>query len=296
MVSPFFCRGSIIEGGKNVKENRKKAGYLARVIGIVLLASVGFSLGAPVQAAPKGAKLVWSEEFNQTLGSGPDPSKWSFTFRRDNQDEMQTYTRLPKNVSIVADPNAGDGKALRIQVLKEADGTFTSARITTQDKAEFKYGCIECRAKLPGGQGMWPAFWMLGMDINKVSWPQCGEVDIMEAIGKEPAVNHGSVHGPGYTGEKLGSSYVLPGGKFFKDDYHVFAMEWTAKHIRFFVDGNAYKTFLPSDVPAGKWVFDHPFYLILQLALGGGWSGPPDATTVFPQSLLVDYVRVYQFR
>ncbi len=249
------------------------------------------------QAVPKGYQLLWSDEFTQAKGSGPDSAKWNFTFQKDNQDEVETYTKLPQNISVVEDPLARDGKALRIQAVKERNGSYTSARITTQGKFSFKYGWIECRARLPFGQGMWPAFWMLGEDIAKVNWPECGEVDVMEAIGKEPAINHGSIHGPGYTGEKWGSAYTLPGGKLFKDAYHTFAMEWKPKRVTFYVDDQAYKTFTPGDMEAGqKWVFEHPFYLILQLALGGGWSGKPDETTRFPQSLMVDYVRVYQLK
>jgi beta-glucanase (GH16 family) len=260
-----------------------------------LFMGIGFLITSQASAVPKGYKLIWNDEFKQPAGSAPDPQKWTYTLQKDNQDEVETYTNSAQNASIVQDPLGLDGSALRIQAIKDAKGTYTSARIVTKGLFTFKYGYVECRAKLPYGQGMWPAFWTLGEDIDKVSWPACGEVDIMEAIGKEPAINHGSIHGPGYTGEKLGSSYILPDGKLYKDAYHTFAMEWTPKYIRFYVDDHPYQTFTSADLPAGgKWVFDHPFYMILQLALGGGWSGNPAATTVFPQSLMVDYVRVYQ--
>src|SRR5581483_5320312 len=187
--------------------------------------------------------------------------------RKDNQDEVQVYTSTTKNASVIADPLALDGKALRIQAVKEEDGTLTSARISTREKYTFKYGWVECRARLPYGQGMWPAFWMMGDTLGSVWWPDCGEVDVMEAMGKEPAVNHGSVHGPGYTGGKFGGAYTLPDGQAFKDGYHTFAIEWTKDFIKFYVDDSPYKTFTADDLEGSKWVFDHDFYLILQLAL-----------------------------
>jgi beta-glucanase (GH16 family) len=135
---------------------------------------------------------------------------------------------------------------------------------------------------------------MLGDDIGTTGWPGCGEVDIMENIGKEPAVVHGSMHGPGYSGSNgLTSSYTLPVGKF-ADDFHLLAVEWEPNVVRFYVDGNLYETRTPGDLPVGtKWVYDHPFFLLLNVAVGGNWPGNPDASTVFPQMMMVDYVRVY---
>jgi beta-glucanase (GH16 family) len=152
------------------------------------------------------------------------------------------------------------------------------------------YGRFEARIKIPYGQGMWPAFWMLGNDIDTKGWPTCGEIDIMENIGREPSTVHGSMHGPGYDG---GSSYSLSSGNF-SDDYHIFAVEWESNVVRFYVDGTLYETRTPADLPAGAtWVFDHPFFILLNVAVGGNWPGSPDQTTVFPQTMLVDYVRVY---
>src|SRR5262249_1185404 len=145
-------------------------------------------------------------------------------------------------------------------------------------------------------QGIWPAFWMLGNNISSVSWPKCGEIDIMENIGKEPSIVHGSLHGPGYSGgNPLGAAYTLQGGAQFKDDFHVFAVEWEGEVIRFYVDGNLYETRTDKDVPQGAtWVYDHPFFLLLNLAVGGQWPGAPNDSTTFPQKLTVDYVRVYE--
>jgi beta-glucanase (GH16 family) len=160
----------------------------------------------------------------------------------------------------------------------------------------MKYGRIEARIKLPKGQGLWPAFWLLGSDFSHLGWPACGEIDIMENIGSEPSKVHGSLHGPGYSGgHPLSGVFTLPDQTRFGDDYHVFAIEWEPRAIRFYVDGTLYETQTPDNVPAGeRWVFDHPFYLVLNVAVGGYWPGNPDATTKFPESMLVDYVRVYR--
>ena len=173
---------------------------------------------------------------------------------------------------------------------------YTSARLKTAGKFSQTYGRFEGRIKIPFGQGMWPAFWMLGDDIEKAVWPDCGEIDIMENIGKEPSTVHGSIHGPGFSGDDgIEAHYRLPGNRRFADDFHVFAVEWEPNAIRFYVDDELYVTRTRADLPPGrKWVFDHPFFLLLNVAVGGDWPGNPDSTTIFPQTMLVDYVRVYQ--
>jgi beta-glucanase (GH16 family) len=146
---------------------------------------------------------------------------------------------------------------------------------------------------------MWPAFWMLGEDIPSAGWPKCGEIDIMENVGKEPGTVHGSLHGPSTAGptSDLTSIFKLRSGQSFASDFHIYAVEWEPDMIRFYVDSNLYATFHSSEWPAGgKWVFDHPFFIIFNLAVGGDWPGPPDASTKFPQTMLVDYVRVYTKR
>jgi len=168
--------------------------------------------------------------------------------------------------------------------------------LITKNKFTTKYGRVEARLKVPFGQGLWPAFWMLGDNIDSVGWPSCGEMDIMENIGREPSMTHGTLHGPGYSGGNgLSSSYSLTNNQHFADDFHVFAIEWEPGVVRFYCDGILYKTRSSADLPQGTtWVFDHPFFLILNVAVGGTWPGSPDATTVFPQVMSVDYVRVYQ--
>jgi beta-glucanase (GH16 family) len=171
---------------------------------------------------------------------------------------------------------------------------YTSARLKTEGLFTQALGRFEIRARIPRGQGIWPAFWMLGADIGTVSWPGCGEIDIMENVGKEPAVNHGSLHGPGYSGgNPLTGQYKLPSGAL-ADAFHLYAVEWEEGVIRFYVDDNLYETRHASDVPSGaRWVYDHPFFMILNIAIGGAFPGAPDATTQLPQTMTVDYVRVY---
>ena len=240
-------------------------------------------------------KLVWSDEFN---GKQLDPGKW-IAVNNDSgygNNELEYYTSRPANVK------QRKGSLLltaRREKYTGKDGQtrlYTSGRIETRGRFQLKYGRIEARIRMPRGQGIWSAFWMLGSDYARVGWPNCGEIDIMENVGFEPSKVHGSLHGPGYSGgNPLTGVYTLPGGKRFSDGYHVFAAEWSPRAIRFYVDGVLYETQTPKDVPAGhRWAFDHPFYIILNVAVGGFWPGNPDATTRFPQTMRVDYVRVYQ--
>jgi beta-glucanase (GH16 family)/regulation of enolase protein 1 (concanavalin A-like superfamily) len=242
--------------------------------------------------------LVWSDEFNGAVGSAPDQTKWTYDLGGGGwgNNELEVYTNSTQNASIVADPNATDGKALAITAIKESDGSYTSARIKTQGLENWTYGRFEARAKLPYGQGMWPAFWMLGSNIGSVGWPNSGEIDVMENIGREPSTVHGSMHGPGYSGgNALTGSYTLPNGEQFKDAYHVFDVDWTPTSVTFSVDGQVYETETTANLPQGTtWVFNHSFFVLLNLAVGGNWPGNPDGTTVFPQTYLIDYVRVYQ--
>ena len=240
--------------------------------------------------------LVWSDEFSATNGSRPDSSKWIMETGGGGwgNHELEAYTNRAQNAHVQ------DGNLVitaKKETYKGTDGItrqYTSARLKTLGLFEQKYGRFEARIKIPRGQGMWPAFWMLGNNIGTVDWPNCGEIDIMENIGKEPDKVHGTIHGPGYSGgDGLGGNYTLPAGKF-TDVFHVFAVEWEAAAIRFYVDSNLYETRTPADLPTGKtWVYDHPFFILLNVAVGGDWPGNPDRATKFPQRMLVDYVRVY---
>jgi beta-glucanase (GH16 family) len=255
-------------------------------------------LGLLVSSPVLAAEPVWSDEFNQPAGSGPDAAKWTHALGAGGwgNNELETYTASRENSSVVADPAATDGKALVLRAMKTADGGYTSARINTQGKFAVKFGRIEARLKSTNGQGLWPAFWMLGENVRSAGWPQCGEIDVMEIVGANPNRAHGTLHGPGYSGTGgIGRSHPLPAGATYDAAYHVFAVDWEPDRIVWSIDGVAYHTVTPATLPPGsKWVFnDHPFFLLLNLAVGGGWPGNPDATTRFPQTLTIDYVRVY---
>jgi beta-glucanase (GH16 family) len=243
-------------------------------------------------------QLVWSDEFSGPDGSAPDETKWAIQTGGGGwgNNELESYTARPENVQV-------SGGNLVIAAVKEdytgADGIarhYTSARLQTKGLFSQSYGRFEARIKIPKGQGMWPAFWMLGNNIDTVPWPGCGENDIMENIGKEPSIVYASLHAGGYTGGEVSAPYTLPNAQSFGDDFHIFATEWELQVIRFYVDGNLLATYTPASTPSGSaWPFDgQPFFMLLNLAVGGDWPGSPDGTTQFPQQMLVDYVRVYQ--
>lgn len=239
-------------------------------------------------AAQQG-ELVWSDEFDGAEGDAPDPDNWNHETGDHGwgNEELQNYTTSRDNSALDGDGN------LVITAIEEDDGGYTSARMTTQDNIEHAYGRIEARIQLPSGQGVWPAFWMLGSDFPDTEWPDSGEIDIMELIGSEPETVHGTVHGPGYSaGDGVGASYDHPDGGSFADDFHVYAIDWEPGSITWSVDGIEYNTITPDDV-SGDWVFDQEFFMILNVAVGGEWPGYPDETTEFPQEMVVDYVRVY---
>jgi beta-glucanase (GH16 family) len=256
---------------------------------VVLAALLAVAITACAQA-PRTP--VWTDEFDGPAGSAPEASKWVFDLGATGwgNAEKQEYTNRRDNSFL-------DGKGhLVIRAVREGPDRYTSARLTTNGKYLVKYGRIEGRMKLPYGQGIWPAFWMLGEGFPQYPWPQCGEIDIMENIGKEPTIVHGTLHGPGYSGAKsIGGQLPLAGGGRYADDFHVYAVDWREDRIQFFVDGKRYhevsKATLP---PGGEWVFTRPHFLLLNLAVGGHWPGYPDATTTFPQELVVDWVRVYR--
>ncbi len=242
---------------------------------------------AMTAAAPQAWVMDWSDEFE---GDTLDASKWVAETGGHGwgNNELQYYTGRPENLRLE------DGK-LVIEARKERyEGRdYTSARIKTAGLEERMHGRYEARIKIPRGQGIWPAFWMLGNDIATTGWPRCGEIDIMENIGKEPGIVHGTLHGPGYSGENaFGRPSPLASGSY-ADDFHVFAVEWEPGEIRWYRDGILYHTARPGMV-GGDWVFEHPFFVILNLAVGGNWPGYPDASTAMPQRMLVDYVRVYR--
>ena len=248
------------------------------------------------------SQLTFKDEFNGAKGAAVDSTKWISEIGGGGwgNQELQYYTNSTDNAYL-----DGQGslviKAIKLKpplTLSCWYGAcqYTSARLITKGKFDQKYGKFEARIKIPRGQGMWGAFWMLGNDIDKIGWAKCGEIDIMENIGREPSIVHGTIHGPGYSGANaISSSFSLANNTAFADDFHVYSTEWSENKISFYVDGNLYKTIVPGDIPQGSnWVYDHPFFIILNFAIGGPWGGNPDGTSVFPNTMVVDYVRVYK--
>jgi beta-glucanase (GH16 family) len=275
---------------------------LPLVGGLLLLAAANCGGGAvensPTFPPSTGWTISWSDEFSSADGSMPDPSKWTYDLGGGGwgNQELESYTSRPQNVQI---QNGNLVITAQQETFTGTDGItrgYTSARLKTQSLFSQAYGRFEARIKIPKGQGIWPAFWLLGNDIGTIGWPKCGEIDIMENIGREPGINHGSLHGPSVVAptSDLTATTVLPTGHGFADDFHIYAIEWEPGGVRFYVDSANYATFTPSQWPAGgQWVFDHPYFIILNVAVGGSWPGSPEATTQLSQQMLVDYVRVY---
>jgi beta-glucanase (GH16 family) len=250
------------------------------------------TLSAPAPAYAQNWVLVWSDEFDGAAGTGPDPANWTYDIGTGFGTGEIEHTTDSRDNSFID----GNGN-LVIKAIKDQSGLITSARIKTKRLFEIRYGRIEARIKLPYSQGMWPAFWMLGNNIDAVSWPRCGEIDIMENIGRTPSTTYGTIHGPQYANQGLGRSYTLPDGQQLHDDYHIFGTRWSPYQIEFYMDDVVYATLARSSLMYGaEWPFyDHPFFLIFDLAVGGPWAGNPDTTTVWPQLMSIDYVRAYQW-
>ena len=243
---------------------------------------------APPAKPPAGFVLAFSDEF-ETPGS-LDPAKWGYEIGYIRNDEKQFYTSRSENVR-------AEGGNLVIEARKEAyqGYGYTSASVNTLGRFEFLYGRVEVRAKLPTGNGSWPAIWMLGTNIQQVDWPACGEIDIMENVGFDPLRIHASVHTAAYNhsiGTHKTASVVIANPA---DDFHVYAMEWSKDRIEVFLDGQKYFTFRNEGTGTRAWPFDKPQYLLVNLAIGGGWGGQRGIDDgLFPKRYIVDYVRVYR--
>jgi beta-glucanase (GH16 family) len=238
-------------------------------------------------AVPAGWKLVWHDEFDS---GAINPANWTYDLGAGGwgNGEAQNYTKRSENARL-------ENGNLVIEARQEKlDGSYyTSARLKTQGLQAFQYGRIEARLKVPAGAGLWPAFWTLGSSFNGSNWPDCGELDIMEYVGREPDLIMGTMHGPGYSGA-VGLTKWNRQKYDIADDYHVFAIEWDKDQVSWFYDGTQYSTYTRADVGDRKWVFDQPFFIILNLAVGGQLGGIISPKTAFPAQFLVDYVRVYQ--
>ncbi len=271
------------------------------ILSVALLIFVGLALSSCENEneldVERQWQLVWQDEFDGAAGESVDLTNWNFDIGNGCDEaagcgwgnaELQYYTNRPENISMDGQGN------LAIVARSENFGgaAYTSARITTKDKFDQQYGRFEARIKMPWGPGIWPAFWMLGSNIDLVEWPQCGEIDIVEYRGQEPNLVHGSVHGPGYSGGNPVTKLFGFENDRFDTDFHVFAVEWGENYIDYLVDDTRYFRIEPEDA-SGEWVFDQPFYMLLNVAVGGNFVGFPAPGTEFPQTMLVDYIRVY---
>ncbi len=236
--------------------------------------------------AQQSTELFWEDNFdgdglnesywNHELGDGcPDLCGWG-------NNEPQIYTKTNHTVK--------DG-FLNIRIKKEG-GVYTSARITTKKKLEFQYGRVEVRAKLPVGKGVWPAIWMLGSNISEVGWPLCGEIDILEYVGREPHMVFNSLHTKDSHGNTINTRKTRI--KDIEEGFHTYAADWTAEKITFYIDGDLVYTFQPSERTEGIWPFDQPFYLILNVAIGGNFGGHDIDDTALPQDFVIDYIKVFK--
>jgi beta-glucanase (GH16 family) len=269
--------------------------------------------GAPTTPPPRPPdpanppQLAWSDEFNGAAGATPDPAKWKAETGPGVNNELQYYTDNKNarqdgqgNLVMEARKEATPGSACPPDPLSGSTTCqYTSSRLNTHGKYSFTYGKVEARVKVSGTKGLWPAFWLLGADFFDAGrpWPYTGEIDIMEHVGKEPNRVYSTIHAPAYFGGGgFGSAYNHPTGGDFSAGFHVYAVDWNSRGMSFTVDGKVIHT-VDRDAlekTRGPWVFDHPFFIILNNAVGGDWPGPPDASTVLPQKMLVDYVRVYK--
>jgi hypothetical protein len=236
-----------------------------------------------------GYTLVWNDEFN---GNEVNTNNWTFELGNNNgwgNNELESYTASTNNAFV----SAGN---LIIEARQERVGNFnyTSARMITKGKKEFKWGRVDIRAKLPKGKGIWPALWMLGSNISTVNWPACGEIDILELLGQEPSKIYASLHwGPNTSGHRYDTKSYVATGSSFDQQFHLYSMIWDASGIKILVDDQEFQS-LSKAAFNDVYPFDNPFFFIFNIAVGGNWPGSPDATTVFPQRMAIDYIRVYQ--
>ena len=290
MIGAATCRTGATT--RRVGTAARPTGAAARRISTLACCTAGFGL-LPLVACDDSEPtwtLAWEDEFEGPAGTLPDPGRWTFDIGTDwGNAQLEWDTDSPNNVSLDGTGN------LAITARREnyGDNEYTSGRIKTQGLFAQNGGRFEARIKMPSGQGIWPAFWLLGTGIDSIGWPDCGEIDVVEFRGQEPSVIHGSIHGPGYSGASaMTTRYVLDEGGF-DQDFHTFRVDWTEDTIEWYVDDLIYQRIRRADVP-GEWAFDDSFFILLNVAVGGGFVGPPNASTVFPQSMLVDWVRVYR--
>ena len=282
----FIVRLNNPEGGY-LRDNLQEAvGTIRNDDETIFLSDAGYT----TPESYPGMTLVWGDEFNSN--GAPDPSKWTYDLGNGNwgwgNNELQSYTNSPDNVTVT------DG---RLFIFARNEGSYTSARIKTQGIYDFQYGRVDIRAALPIGQGIWPALWMLGSDITTESWPACGEIDIMELVGHQPRLIHGTVHWGPDNGQHQYYGSTGPALSFpetFATEFHVFSIDWQEDEIKFYLDDVHYHTVTPSNMNGMAYPFNDAFFFIFNVAIGGAWPGDPNETTPFPGFMAVDYVRVFQ--
>jgi beta-glucanase (GH16 family) len=257
---------------------------------------------------PSGT-LVWSDEFSNITGApaAPNPAIWTYDTGNSGfgNSELEYYCAWGSSTSPCSTTSpseyVGTDGYLHIAAQQPSPGTYTSARLKTQGLFSFQYGRLEVRALVPEYQGFWPAAWLLGNNIATLSWPACGEQDVLERVdaAASPDWNAGSIHGTGFTGGNLGTKYYFPSGETAAQ-WHTYGMIWSAGSVSYYIDNPAapYATYTPSSLSAlsgAVWPFDggQSNFIILNLAIGGSWPGAPDSSTMFPSEMLVDYVRIY---
>ncbi len=262
----------------------------AQCFAIILMGFIYSCENDDTQNVTNFTRLVAQDEFD--VDGPPNRDLWRFDIGTGENgwgnNELQYYTNRSENVIVQ------NGVMLITAREESFEGSaYTSARLITQDRLEQEYGRFEARIRLPYGQGVWPAFWMLGADIDENPWPAAGEIDIMEYRGQEPTKIIGSVHGPGYSGGAAISKEFNLENDRFDTGFHIFGIEWGPNYVNYYVDDVLYNRITPEDV-TGPWVFDKPFFILINLAVGGSFVGSPNEETVFPQTMLIDYVRVYE--
>ncbi|UOQ64923.1 glycoside hydrolase family 16 protein [Hymenobacter volaticus] len=278
-------------------QNKNRASILLALTLFACTESKTKNIPAPIPTVPavneeardysQYTTLAWSDEFD----AGPlDPNKWVYELGGGGwgNNELQTYTNSADNVTVT-------GGNLVIQALRQAgSNAYTSGRLITKGKQSFQYGRIDVRAKVPKGKGVWPAIWMLGSDIDQNNWPRCGEIDIMELRGSRPKELLSTMHFGNSPAEHAYKGTTQVQSNELSNDFHIFSVVRSKNQLRFFLDGQQYYTFASSD--ASPYPFNNPFFVVLNLAIGGDFDGNPDATTVLPQQMQVDYVRYYQYK
>jgi len=261
--------------------------------------AVAGSMTACGAGSSGGRTMVWSDEFSGPAGSAPDSSSWTPVTGGDGfgNQELECYTSSRDNSAL-------DGKGFLVISARKTPGhacsdgrvnDYTSARLTTKSLREFTHGTLTMRAKVPTGVGIWPAFWALGSNHDTAGWPFCGEIDVTEVLGRQNTLDHGSVHGPKSDGTPFSLTGTATAAQDLGQDFHVYAVSWTADRVSFSLDDHEFYAVTKADLErVGEWVFDQPFYLLLNVAVGGTWPGSPSDVTTWPQQMVVDYVRVYQ--